>query len=115
MNYYIKKIRFDKTHSTILYLITLKSQTKYLNKFNKKPINLSQNEIIKIYGKPSFEKKNCFVLSKLSTITKELKCIYWIYGSISKFGFDTYDKIGNLSYLSFDSKDIKTEKLVFRN
>ncbi|MEP5936518.1 MAG: hypothetical protein ABJ218_15485, partial [Winogradskyella arenosi] len=47
--------------------------------------------------------------SDLSTSTKELKYDCWVYDSIYKFGFDTYDKIGYLSYLSFDSENVKIE------
>jgi hypothetical protein len=79
------------------------------SRFNGKPIILSQNEITQIYGKPTFKKENCVIFSDLTTRTKEFKYDCWIYDSIYRFGFDTYDKIGYLSYLSFDSKDIIIE------
>ncbi|MEP5254319.1 MAG: hypothetical protein ABJQ39_04595 [Winogradskyella arenosi] len=93
--------------------LDLSSRPELINisdcRFNGKPLILSQNEIIKIFGKPTFKKKNCVIFSDLSTSTKELKYDCWVYDSIYKFGFDTYDKIGYLSYLSFDSENVKIE------
>ncbi|WP_452233023.1 hypothetical protein [Lacinutrix sp. MEBiC02595] len=78
-------------------------------RFNGKPIILNQNEIIHTFGKPTHKKENCVIFSDLKPGKKDLKYNCWIYDSISKFGFDTYDKIGYLSYLSFDNKNIKIE------
>ena len=77
------------------------------SEFNGNPIILSKSEIFKSFGKPTFEKLNCVTFSNITTNTKGLKYDCWIYDSITKFGFDTYNKIGYLSYLSFDQKNIK--------
>ena len=77
------------------------------SKFNGAPIILSKNEIIKSFGKPTFEKPNCVIFSTLVQNSKEFKYDCFIYDSDSRFGFDIYDNIGYVSYVSFGSENIK--------
>jgi hypothetical protein len=88
------------------------------SEFNGKSIILSKSDIFQSFGKPTFEKLNCVTITDLSANNKDFKYDCLIYSdSITKFSFDTYNKIGYLSYLSFDSKSvkIKTPKIDLTN
>jgi len=85
--------------------------------FNGKPLIMTKNEIYGSFGKPTFEKLNCVTFSNLTANKTEFKYDCLIYDSISKFGFDTYGKIGYLSYVSFNNEtiQIKTPQLELNN